>query len=61
MPTATLLFGGLIYSSHYLLGKGSCVFGSIGLSICLWTTLLKSYEWIGMKRYGGVLGSTVKY
>ena len=57
--TTTLLFGGLIYSSHYLLGKGGYVFG--GLSICLWTTLFKSYEWTVMKRYGGVLRSTVKY
>ena len=28
------------------------------LSVCLWTQLLKNYKWIGMKFYGGVLGST---
>ena len=25
---------------NYLLGKGGYVFGSVGLSVCLWTTLL---------------------
>ena len=45
----------------YLLGKGGYVFGSIGLSICLFICLwTKNYEWIGMKFYGGALGSTVK-
>ena len=27
--------------SCYLLGKGGYVFGSVGLSVCLWTTFLK--------------------
>ena len=46
---------------NYLLGKGGYVFGSVGLSVCLWTTLLKkSDERIGMKFYGGVLGSPMK-
>ena len=36
--------------------KGSYVFGSIGLSVC--GHYSKSYEWIGMKFYGGVLGGT---
>ena len=27
-------------SSCYLLGKGGYVFGSVGLSVCLWATLL---------------------
>ena len=49
---------------NYLLGKGGYVFGSVGLSVCffvcLWTTLLKSYQQIGMKFYGRVLGSTMK-
>ena len=34
-----------IFYIHYLLGKGGYVFGSVGLSVCLfvclWTTLLK--------------------
>ena len=55
--------------THYcLLGKGGYVFGSVGLSVCLVVCLLsacgqhysKSYELIGMKFYGGVLGSTMK-
>ena len=28
----------------YLLDKGGYVFGSIGLSVCLWTTFSKRYE-----------------
>ena len=49
----------------YLLGKWGYVFGSVGLSVCLFVCLFvcrqhysKSYERIGMKFYGGVLGST---
>ena len=52
---------------YYLLGKGGYVFGSVGLSVCLFVCLFvcgqhysKSYERIGMKFYGGVLGSTIK-
>ena len=47
---------------YYLLGKGGYyLLGSVVcLFVCLWTTLLKSYEWIGMKFYGKVLGSTMK-
>ena len=47
----------------YLLGKGGYVFGSVGLSVCLFVCgqhYLKSYERIEMKFYGGVLGSTMK-
>ena len=47
----------------YLLGKGGYVFGSIGLSVCLSVYgqhYSKCYERIGMKFYGGVLGSTMK-
>ena len=46
----------------YLLGKGGYVFGSVGLSVCLFVCghNLKSYERIEMKFYGGVLGSTMK-
>ena len=42
----------------YHLGKGSYVFGSVCLSVC--GHYLKSYEWIRMNFYRGVLGSTVK-
>ena len=48
---------------YYLLGKGGYVFGSVGLSVCLFVCrqhYSKSYERIGMKSYGGVLGCTVK-
>ena len=46
------------------LGKGGYVFGWL----CFWLVCLfvcgqyysKCYEWIGMKFYGGVLGSTMK-
>ena len=53
------------YPIHYLLGKGGYVFGSVGLSVCLSVCLCgqhysKSYERIGMKFYGGVLGNTMK-
>ena len=44
---------------YYLLGKGGYVFGSVGLSVC-GQHYSKSYERIGMKFYGGVLGSTTK-
>ena len=47
---------------YYLLGKGGYVFGSVGLSVCLFVCrqhYSKSEEWIGMKFYGGVLGSTM--
>ena len=47
----------------YLLGKGGYVFGSVGLSVCLFVCgqhYSKSYERIGMKFYAGVLGSTMK-
>ena len=33
---------------------------SVCLFVYLWTTLIKSYERIGMKFYGGILGSTMK-
>ena len=52
---------------YYLLGKGGYVFGSVGLFVCLPVCLSvcgqhysKGYERIGMKFYGGVLGSTMK-
>ena len=44
----------------YLLGKGGYVFGSVGLSVCLSVCgqhYSKAYEWIGVKFYGGILGS----
>ena len=47
---------------HYLLGKGGYVFGRVGLSIYLSVCgqhYSKSYERIGMKYYGGALGSTI--
>ena len=52
--------GGNLY---YLLGKGGYVFGSVGLSVCLFVCeqhYSKSYERIGMKFYGQVLSSTSK-
>ena len=54
---------GCFVLNHYLLGKGGYVFGSVGLSVCLFVCgqhYSKSYEWIGMKGYGGVWLSTVK-
>ena len=48
---------------HYLLGKGGYAFGSIGLFVCLSVCgqpYSTSYARIGMKFYGGVLGSTRK-
>ena len=39
------------------------VFGSVGLFVCLSVCeqhYWKLWEWIGMKFYGGVLGSTMK-
>ena len=47
----------------YLLGKGGYVFGSVGLSVCLFVGVQhysKSYEWPKMKFYGGILGGIVK-
>ena len=47
---------------HYLLDKGD-VFGSVGLCVCLSVCgqyYSKSYERIGVKFSGGVLGSTMK-
>ena len=47
----------------YLLGKGGYVLDSVGLFVCLSVCgqhYSKSYERIGMKFYGGVLGSTMK-
>ena len=47
----------------YLLDKGGYAFGSIGLFVCLFVCgqhYSKSYEWIGMKFYAGVLGSAMK-
>ena len=38
--------------NHYLLSRGAYVFGFV----CLLPTLLKNYEWIAMKFYGGVPG-----
>ena len=57
--------GGLcsLSASSYLLGKGGYVFGSVGLSVCLFVCeqhYSKSYERIGMKFYGRVLSSTSK-
>ena len=52
-----------IVAYHYLLGKGGYVFGSVGLSVCLFVCeqdYSKSYERIGMKFYGRVLSSTSK-
>ena len=55
----------LVKVHSYLLGKRGYVFGSIGLSVCLFVCSCgqhysKSYERIGMKLYGGVLGSRMK-
>ena len=48
--------------TYYLLGKGGYVFGSVGLSVCLFVCehYSKSYERIGVKFYGWVLSSTSK-
>ena len=43
--------------------QGGYVFGSLGLSVCLFVCgrhHSKSYERIGMKSYGEVVGSTMK-
>ena len=51
---------------HFLICKGGYVFGSVGLSVCLCVCLSednitqKSYERIGVKFNGGVLGSKMK-
>ena len=52
-------------AAYYLLGQGGYVFGSVGLSVCFFLFVcgqhyLKSYEKIGMKFHGGILGSTMK-
>ena len=45
--SANFIRGGVLFIKqqfidiNYLLGKVGCVFGSVGLSVCLWTTLLK--------------------
>ena len=36
----------VLYELITSLAKGGYVFGSDGLSVCLWTTLLKSYEFM---------------
>ena len=46
------------------LEKGGYVFGSVGLYVCLSVCeqhYSKSYEGIGMKFYGEVLGGTMNY
>ena len=56
-------FLGILRMIYYLLGKGGYVFGSVGLSVCLFVYeqhYSKSYEQIGTKFYGGTLGSTMK-
>ena len=66
-----LLYHGLCVFPNYLLGKGGYIFGSVSLSVCLSVYLSvclsvcgqhysKSYERIGMKFCGGVLGRTMK-
>ena len=48
---------------NYLLGEGGCVFGSIGLFVCLSIckqVTQKSYKRIAMKFYGGVWGGAMK-
>ena len=65
-PTGELygwLLATLVIPCYYLLGKGGYVFGSVGLSVCLFVCeqhYSKSYERIGMKFYGRVLSSTNK-
>ena len=51
---------------NYLLEKGGYVFGSVGLYVCLLVCFFvcgqhysNSYEWIGMKFEGEVVGSTM--
>ena len=54
--------GNYLAGHHYLLGKGGYVFGSVGLSVCLFVCeqhYSKSYEQIGMKFYGRVLSVIV--
>ena len=68
MPASSQHNGYLVKQNmpHYLLGKGGYIFGSVGLSVCLFVCLSvnnitqKSYERIGMKFYGRVLSSTSK-
>ena len=40
-PRKDLRFSFVLSKFNYLLGKRGYVFGSIGLSVCLWTTLFK--------------------
>ena len=74
MLLSPLLSMSYYHHHYYLLGKGGYVFGSVGLFVCLFVCLSvclsvslsvdnitqKSYERIGLKFYGGVLGSTMK-
>ena len=70
IPTCETAKNGIILKASlhkfhhcYLLGKGGYVFGSVGLSVCLSVCgqhYSKSYERIGVKFYGGVLGSIMK-
>ena len=63
MPLSTNQFYEAYDHGYYLLGKGGYVFGSVGLSVSLFVCeqhYSKSYERIGMKFHGGVLGSTMK-
>ena len=56
-----LLLDGLITSlAKEVMFLVALVSLSVCLFVCLWTTLLKSYERIGMKFYGRVLSSTRK-
>ena len=48
-----------VITPFYSIGKGGYVFGSVGLSIC-GQHYSKSCERIGIKFYGGTLGSTMK-
>ena len=53
----------ILINCYYRLGKGGYVFGSVGLSVCLFVCgqhYSKSHEQIGMKFYGGVLSCTMK-
>ena len=49
-----------VHANNYLLGKGGYGFGSVGCLFICGQHSSKSYERIGMKFYGGVLGSTMK-
>ena len=43
---------------YYHLGKGGYVFGSVGLSVCVF--VCGQNEWITKKFYEGALGNTMK-